>query len=248
MSEIYSGYTGLFRAPFNSSNAYSSTIYCMADAHKTTLIMIPLTPAFFSDAYQVAAHPQYQTIYIIPPALDTLYISDVYNLYRELSLLGNKNVQVVALGAPEIITADDFLDHIIDVSATHHFQITSYRNGVSADEISVNLYDDKNPLYRPCTDVEISDGSTTLYFSQYMSNYKLDWLDSFGPETLSEVHMSFAYNTYGGLTYLQCIDYKKELADRLVVNSFTNVDEFNYCAKNGIPTGKVRSNDFTHNS
>lgn len=237
-SDYYQGYTGLFRVPYDSVSNHSSTIYCISNYVKTMLIIIPLTPGFFSDAFRIAKTPQYQEIYILPPSLDCIYISDVFNLYQELKALDKVVVKVICSIPPDGKVSDGFMRDF-ELRGTTEFHFDPY--GINAMDLYVKFDRHLNPEYRPSNDIIISDSNKTMILSQYMSNDKLDYLAGVGYD---EIHMSFAHNTYGGLTYLQAVNYNKKLADKIIVNSFVSVDEFNYCASNSIPTGKIRYNEF----
>lgn len=241
-ADYYQGYTGIFRAPYNSVSNHDSTIYCIANYIKTMLIIIPLSPGFFADAYKIAKTPQYQEIYILPPSLDCLYISDVFNLYQSLRALDKSKIKVICSLSPDCKTSDQFLRDF-ELRRNYQFHFAPY--GINPMDLYVKLNPNLNPEYRPSNDIIIGDADRNIILTQYMSNEKLDHCIDVGYD---EIHMSFSQNIYGGLSYLQAMDYDRRLIDKLIANSFTSIDEFNYCASAGIPTGKIRCNEFTGTS
>ena len=238
---ITSGYVGIFRPPYELSNTYNSTIYCVTNTEKNVLIMIPLVPGFFIEAYNIAKGMSYNTIYLVPPAIDMIYISDIYNLWYEMVVKLGKNMKILTKLKPHNVTNDQFRS---DFVVTDHFEVTNYNDNIN-QQISTIYFDGyEMPIARPGFDIILWDGQKRIYFANYMTERKAKRLVHDHSYDFDEIHMPFSTNTYGGLSYLALAQKCPDIIPVTYVHSLTTSEELDFCYERGIKLGRKMTDAF----
>jgi hypothetical protein len=211
----YYGYTGIMKPPIQDPTGYGPSVYCISDKNYLELIIIPLEPDFFEEAYKIAKNPRYQKVIICVPATDIRFISDLFNLI--MSLYAIKPVYWVY---PNEVNMNSTL-----AFETTHINSTYYMSGADS---SINV------VYYPSIennstvwDIGVKNGIISAYFSQYTTDEKFQTINN--NNYITEYHMSYLSPIYGGLNF-QNISITNKLKIRL--HSFSSVDELNYCNDN----------------
>lgn len=246
--EIISGYSGLFRPPFESLDNKGTCMYCLTTDSKRTLIAIPLTPHFFNDLYNIIKHPQYRKLILVMQSTDCMYISDIYNLYAEVTVNLEKEFQLVCPEPVTIPTSDEFLTKVVH---GRHVDITQYGNSNETLAAIIDFNDTMTSPTRKIHDVAVSLHDKRIYLTQYMSEDKLQWLVEHS-HFYTEIHMPFTPVSYGGSAFMDLWKLiietpRKERPDimsKIWVNSFRTVEEAEFCRQNGFQYGEVIYRDF----
>lgn len=232
-----SGYLGIFQQP-GAANYGNSTIYCVTDYTHSSLLMIILSASAFSDAYKVASLSTYDSVYIVPVALDAIYISDILNLYNKLKPLKTK-VEVIYPMRPRMKTTTVFESYL--VREEHYMvpftEIGTHRNP-TIDFVLSNKED------RVFFDVVLNDTKQCLYFSQYCD--REDKIRSLYEDPyISEIHTAFWQGVYGGWGWDQFSSKYPKCVSKMVYHSFRSIDELNFATQDGrARVGKVLWNEF----
>lgn len=220
-------YLGVFQPPLNDDN---STIYYISTPDRKNLVMLPLVPNFFNTAYTVAKDPKYQSIFMIIPVMDMLFISDAYLFYHEIKDILGKNVLFFTAFDPISPTTDAFKD-CIHICGNKKFQLAEYMNGNDDFIIELSFITDFSAPYHTSADVCISTHEKTIYFCNYITKDKIDYLENQQIfDNVNEIHMPFMKNYYGGLTYIEtrkCISAK--YLSKLYAHSFSSTEEVLLC-------------------
>lgn len=238
------GYYGLFRPPYENGDYYRSTIYCMTNSWNDTLIMIPLVPNFFNDGYNIAKKMSYKKVYIVPPAIDVIYISDIYNLWYELKHHLKKECYILTNNKVGIGTSDEFLSDVIE-SQSHTISLFGDKN-VNREVYTITFDTREMPISRRGSDILVSTWSNTIgriYFANYMTPRKAKRL--MDEKTLYHnfdyIHMPYRVNTYGGSTYWEIVKEVPQIISCLRAHSFTTYEELKHCEEMSpiiIPEGR----------
>lgn len=238
--DLIYGYSGLYRLPFEHLDHLGTSMYCLTTDLKRTLIAIPLSPHFFNDLYIIAKHPQYQKIILVVPAMDCIWISDIYNFYQEVACILRKDLQIVCPQSncrycPS--TSDDFRTKLVHGP---HVDITMMHDRSQTLAAVIDFIDIHNETGRLVHDIILSTNWMKIYFALYMNEGKLQWLIE-NPHYYDEIHMPFTNITYGGLGYMDIRNksgYQK-LLQKVRVNTFRTEEEAAYCTASSIPFGRV---------
>lgn len=241
--DIISGYSGLFRPPFKSLDNRGSCMYCLTTDSKRTLVAIPLTPHFFNDLYNIIEHPQYQKLILVMQSTDCMYISEIYNLFAEVTHNLQKEFQLVCPEVVIIPTSDYFMTKVVHGK---HVDITQFGD---EHETLAAIVDFNNTMTSPARnvyDIALSLHDKRIYFTQYMSEDKLQWLIEH-PHFYTEIHMPFTPVTYGGSAFYELWqkinalprDERPDIMSKILVNSFRTTEEANWCRQSGFRYGEV---------
>lgn len=249
MESAISGYLGLFKQPIDSR--YVSTIYGITDNTKGTLILVLLSPESFIDAYKISKLITYNQIYYIVPSLDVLFISDIFNLYMKIKNIKPNAKWVFPLNPP-MSTSVEFENAQIktdslSVSIAPLYNESLYYNQSNFYNYETSLLinfvrsniDDARNYY----DIIIRDSIKTMYFSQYITQTKMEVL--YNDITIDEVHLPYNSTLYGGLNYNQLVTLNNKYHNKLKVHSFLSVEEYLFCKQTILSRlGEVKYNDF----
>lgn len=234
MLNIISGYLGLFKQPIDSK--YVSTMYGITDNTKDKLILILLSPSSFIDAYKISKHITYTEIYFVVPALDVLFISDIFNLFMKIKNI-KPSAKWIFPKVPQIPTSVEFeLGQIV----TNHFVYDGYIDYNFNISVEFILSDGES---RPFYDIILNDGNKTIYFSQYNTQEKIELL--YNNLTIDEIHIPYNSTIYGGLNYNQLVALDNKYHNKLKVHSFLSIEEYLFCKQINLSRmGEVKYNDF----
>lgn len=232
--KFLAGYSGLYRPPTEDLCKYGTALYCVTEDPKRTLIVVALNPTFFLDLYRIIKHPQYQKLVLIVPTVDCVYISDIYNLYTEVTVNLEKEFVLICPETIPIATSDEFLTH---VKVMQHARI----NLLGDDQTNLTVSVDYNHLYTPITrsvwDIILTTPMKRIFFSFYMSEEKLYWLKEHR-DYFDEVHMPFTNITYGGASYMEIRRLTcTGIIPYIRVHSFRTDEERAFCQSHAIPYG-----------
>lgn len=237
--QIYAGYSGLFRPPTENLCKYGTSLYCVTTDSKRTLLVVALNPTFFVDLYRIIKHPQYQKLILIVPSTDCMYISDIYNLYSEVTTHLGKQFELIC--PEEIITptSDQFLSRV----RVGNKRITLFHNEEENLVVTIDFNHQYTPRSREVWDIILTTPIKRIFFSFYMSLEKLKWLKE-NHQFFDEIHMPFTNISYGGASYMEVARMScSGIVPQIRVHSFRTEEEMNYCKNHGIPYGGLIYND-----
>lgn len=217
MTDKY-GYIGIMKPPIQDRANSASTIYCVTDSKCGELIIIPLVPGFFDDAYKVAKNAKYQRVIICVPSADVLFISDLFNLIMALN--GVKPIYWVYPDKLSISTSVEFeLAQLTSMTYKNNFD-----SAISIEYIQSNVNDSSRKYY----DIIIRNGTITVYLCQYATETKLTEIYSI--DSVNEIHVPYSSSLYGGLTFPEISKLtSKNYYSKLRLHSFTSLDQLSYC-------------------
>lgn len=219
---LISGYTGIYRQPYPNNATYGDSIFMITDEKHQELDLFLLTPGCYKDAYMIASSPTYQIINIFPPAMDGLFISDVFRLVTDLL----KIKKAVKWYYPDKV---DF------VPTNVLFQVNQMRgNYFSSPNITdlaiefkrSNTLDDDHRFY----DIYLCMDDIYAGFIMYMDAAKLTSIMTASTEDAVDfVHMPYNTTFYGGLSAIECGKLNKAWMPKIVPNNFRCREEFIMC-------------------
>jgi hypothetical protein len=220
MANNISGYTGLFKQPIQTPNSYGPTVYCMSDINKQEVIFILLTPESYLDVYNLAKSLSIQNIKLLVPALDVLFISDIFNLFMTLREI-KPNAKWIYPVEPSLSTSVEFeLGQDVNSVYTH-----PYDSSISISYIK-DIYEKTHDFY----DVVIMDGTNTIYLAQYMNAEKAAAL--YNDQSISQIHMPCSSTLYGGLSFTELLNLNSNYYKKFGINSFSSLAEYTYYRDN----------------
>lgn len=234
MTNLKSGYVGLFKQPSNKS--LLPTLYCMTDASHEVLIMILLTPSAVIDAYNICKNISYTDIYIITPSLDVLFISDLFNLIMKLDKM-KPNLKWIYPTNPIISTSIEFELRQLKTDKFIYDDFNHFDRNILIDFIPTNK--DGRNFYN----LLVRDGNKTRYFSQYMDIENLGTLHN--DELIDEIHLPYNSTLYGGLNFNNILLNHNKFHSKCKINSFLSQEEYDFCKeRHNLQIGEVRYYDF----
>jgi hypothetical protein len=234
---IRSGYYGLFRPPYEHGKEYNSSIYIVSNTDKSIILLIPLVPNFFNDAYNIVRTSACNTVYLATPSTDILFISDIYHLYYEVFNTLQKDFILFTRDKIPFSVTDEFMNHV-ETGERHIARINSKINDYT-DPI-VEFSEINTAIARDGYDISVWTGQKKIYFANYISIRKLTTLAQNHEYLFDEIHMPYITNLYGGLTYKEVSTISSSpFLRKLRVHSFSTYDELNYALNNGAISGGV---------
>lgn len=248
--DLISGYIGLFQPPLiTRTGTHRCSVYCIKSEDARSLIIIPLMPNYFEDAYLAARKSCYQNIYVLLPALDMVFVSDTYLLFYEIHNKLQKNFHVFCANKPQLIVTDEFSSYVHRVDEPiilGEWNKTTDLSQVGDFPVSFEFPSDYKPLTRSAYDIYVTTESKRILFCVYMTPAKLEMLGSDEMhERYDEIHIPFIKNIYGGMKYFEVHrDASARLLPKLRAYGFQTQEEIQLCASMGYKTGEVRINDF----
>lgn len=235
MYRVIDGYSGLFIPPFENLDCRGTSIYCITTDSKRTLVAVPLTPHFFNDLYNIVKHPQYQKLILVMSSTDCIYISDIYNLFAEVTVNLRKQFELICPEGVSIPTSDVFIPHI---RKGHHATITILHSQLEQLAATIDFVDTSENS-RSKHDIIVSTASKKIYFAHHMTTEKMQWLRE-NAHMYDEIHIPFANSIYGGLGYM---DLRKlgtlSFLAKFRVYGFKTTEEADFCQRSGISYGEV---------
>lgn len=252
MDKTLCGYAGIYQAPLNDWNKpiitapKRSSVYCITTPDRKTLVMIPLVTNFFETAYSIARSSKYQNIYLILPVLDMLMISDIYQLYFEICINLQKDMEIFCHDRPQILVSDDFYAHVHVGIDDQQYQIGEYNSTDDSLNIVFSFPNDHRPLTRSASDIYIMTNNKKILLSMYMSDEKIKF---FGQDEnidrYDEIHMPFIKNLYGGINYMRSRRLATpRLSRKYIAYGFQDSEEVTICRGAGGIVGEVLFSDF----
>jgi len=231
MTQIISGSTGNFKQPIEDLSLYGPTMYGVSDANKEELNLIILTPGCYYDAYKIIRQIGFQDVKIFVPAIDVLFISDIFNLLME-TIEYKPTIQWVFPKQFTLPSSATFENSQI-IAETYVNQINS--------SIIIE-YRDAGILGREVYDILVKDGASVHYFCQYITPEKLETL--YNAEAITTIHLPYTSTLYGGLSYTSATRLNIKYKTKLIADSFRTLDEYVYATENKTNMGKFISNAF----
>lgn len=237
MTKNLCGYLGLFQPPLNGNK---SAVYCVSTPDMKNLVIIPLVSNFFETAYNIARGPKYQRIFMVLPSLDMLLVSDAYLFYYEVAKVLDKDVEFFCNDKPQIPITDEFYSHVHVYSTDKTFQFTEYMNDDPNFDIKIEYRTKFRPINRSSADIYLSSNNKRILFTMYMSEKKLEDLQkSEEINYIDEIHMPFAKNFYGGMTY---VEVRRKISPKYLSKlygfGFSSTEELRLCQMIGQVGGK----------
>jgi hypothetical protein len=158
-----------------------------------------------------------QNVKLLVPALDVLFISDIFNLFMTLKNI-KPNIKWIFPVTPLISRSVEF------ESGQQMLSTYTHPNDSS---IGITYVKDTYEGSRDFYDIVITDGVKTIYLAQYINATKAELLHA--NNTITEVHVPYSSTLYGGLSYVTLLNLYPSYYDKFVINSFISVDEYEYC-------------------
>ncbi|MCM1214147.1 MAG: hypothetical protein NC548_06455 [Lachnospiraceae bacterium] len=245
------GYIGLFQPPLlDRSRSHRCSIYCITGQDHQSLVIIPLVPNFFEDAYIAARKSCYQSIELILPALDMIFVSDAFLLFHEVHTKLQKKMNIYCSNVPQLVITDEFSSYVhriidspvvfgewntdTDLNPNGHFPLT------------VEFPQLYRPIARSASDIYVCTEEKRILFCVYMSQDKLTHIDTSDVrDQFDEIHLPFVKTIYGGLKYFEIKKAASSgLLPKLRAYGFQTEEEATLCKSTGGHLGEVRFNDF----
>lgn len=226
--DIHSGYYNIFRPPYSlESKYYLSSIYCVSDRFNTVLIMIPLVPAFYKDAINIAKNHIARKIYLIAPDIGVAFASDYYLTWDTITNTLRKSCKIVSKYMIENYARSDFKSDII---RTENDNISFDVPRSDLDIGTIDITFTKNLVHSSAPyscDVILNDTISTKLFVGEMNMNKADYLNK-NRDLYDEIHMAFITGNYGGMTYNEVIKSYPLLVNKIYCNQFASSEELSY--------------------
>lgn len=204
----YIRYVGRMKQPLQKMDAFSPSIFALADPEKVELCVIILTPGAFCHAYNFIKQSEAKMVKIFFPSLRPEFISDVMNLYMSL-----KNVMPVKWVFPEKYNHYSF--------SGGHDRCDVYIHPVDPT-ISIEYV--KNEKVDRLYDLIVKCEEGQHYFSLHMTDEKCTQL--FYCKSCTFIHVSKSSPIYGGMCYDSLFNMNKKFAKKLVPFDFTSIEEY----------------------
>ena len=232
----HSRYIGRMKQPLQHPDTDNPTMFMITDARHCELDLILLTPGTFLHAYNLIVHGNYERIRIFLPSCGVEYISDIYNLYKELYKSKDiiwvfpkweHNERNINLMYPKYEGTDfiKFLDGQLKAFCYNH---------PTDKRIWIRYI--KNPYIPGLYDIVTSNEDEVNYFTSYITENEV--IDLYQNDEHNLIHVPYSTTMYGGLNYKQILTLGKKHRQKFVPNSFSCVDEFyeanEWRNKNGI--------------
>lgn len=244
-----SGYLGLFQPP-RLDHTWHNSVYCITGNDHRDLVIIPLVPNFFEDAFLAARKSCYQNIELVLPALDMIFVSDTFLLFYEVHTKLQKKMNIYCSNLPQLVVTDEFTSYVHRVEEGSvvfgEWNQSTDLNPIGHFPMTVEFPSMFRPVTRSASDILISTEDKRCLFCVYTNMEKLRYLDSNEmADKFDEIHIPFTKNLYGGMKYFEV---RKSISGRLLPKlrayGFQTVEEAELCRSTGGHLGEVKLNGF----
>lgn len=218
----YIRYVGRMKQPLQKMDAFSPSMFAVADPEKVELCLIILTPGTFCHAYHYIKESNAKIVKLFFPSLRPEFISDVMNLY--MSLQGTVPIKWVF---PETYNHYSF--------SAGHERCNTYIHPVDS-KISIEYI--KNDRVDRLYDILVRSEEGEHYFSLHMTDEKCTEL--FYCKNCTFIHVSKSAPLYGGMCYDSLFHMNKLFARKLVPYDFTSLEEYWNFRGNVVDTEKPK--------
>ena len=218
MSHQLLKYIGVMKQPIQLPDTYNPTMYIAVDHRMEELCLILLTPCCFLHAHRAIQWMNTQRVRLFSPSLRPEWISDIFNLY-----MTERTKMDILTVYPKKFHHDDF--------TKGQLVQDEYVNGADHD---IRIRYIENPNVDDAYDIKVSNAKGYRYFSQYLTEEKLDAL--YEDSGCLEIHVPYTSTMYGGLNYLTSGKIHHKYWNKLQAHSFASIDErseFTSCKQRG---------------
>lgn len=242
--DIHSGYYNIFRPPYSLESKYHlSSIYCISDKFNSVLIMIPLVPAFYKDAINIAKNHVARKIYLIAPDVGVAFASDYYLTWDTITNTLRKTCKIFSKYMIENYSRSDFKSDIIRTE-NDNISFDVPRSELDAGTIDISFTKKYVHTAAPFScDIILNDTYSTKLFVGEMNLSKADYLNN-NKDLYDEIHMAFITGNYGGMTYNEVLKSYPLLVNKIYCNQFASSEELSFAKSRGILIGGEYHNDF----
>lgn len=226
----YSGYVGVLKQPLQSPERDRPSMYMIADSLKHELDLILLTPGTYLHAYKYIMEYRAKSVRLFMPSIGPEYISDVYNLCRDLK--GKVPFKLVFPKKTNI-----YFVELSQIACTTY--VNQFNRNISIRYVE-NITDKENSIY-DVYDIVVSTSHSTNYFSLSLSQTDLEsFLNS---DEYEYLHIPYSLPLHGGLSYVDLKDISRRDKKRIYPYSFTSVEEYYDYNNRELPVGLGKFHD-----
>ena len=241
---IHSGYFHLYRPPYSlASEIHRTCIYCISDRFNTTLVIIPLTGAFYKGVIDLVKQHTARHIYIVAPDIGVAFVSDYYLVWDTITKSLRRSCKIISKYMPENISRSDFIADIIRTK-NDNISIEIPRSELDVGTIDITLSKAYVSSTTPfACDIILNNTNKKILFTGEMTELKAEFLAE-NTATYDEIHMPYIMGMYGGYSYDELTAKYPELRSRIYCNQFSSDEEYRYAKEHGVKVGGAYNNDF----
>lgn len=200
-------FAGRMRVPMEHPETDTASMFLVSDHDHTELDLILLTAGAFSSAYDCVRKFKPKILRIFTPSMNNVFVSDVYNLQKELSktmdclfVYPEKQEDVVLRDAQEV-----------------------HRSWTNSADSSINILYVDNPKVKGVQDIIVRSRTGSHYFSVCMNRNRL--LTLFKKKTCDRIYVPKSVTLFGGLSYDKIIEMNRLYHKKVEAFDFPSILE-----------------------